>query len=162
MKKLHLSLYIIFAITASIILANRYTSFYISDYRVHFLFLFVAASSFVVIVGHLFKKLYTNKSILITFLIVGTLCFLKAFFTWGGDWKTQTILYQNVENENKTIDIQLRADKFSFGYKNRVVEIYKIAPYMQWTTDIDTMHLNASQWKRVDLYLNKMEIPADK
>lgn len=162
MKKLHFSLYFIFVITASVILLNRYTDLYLSDYRVHFFFLFFATSSFVVIVGHLFKKLRTNKSILTTFILVGIACFLKAFFTWGGDWKTQTRMYQNIENQNKSIDIQLRADKFNFGYKERVVEIYTIAPFMQWITDIDTMNVNQSIWKRVDLELNEMKLPLEK
>ena len=159
MKNLHLSLYLIFAITASVVLLNRYTDLYLTDYRVHFFFLFFAASSFVVIIGHLFKKLQTNKSIFITFIIVGIVCFLKAFFTWGGDWKTQTRMYQNIENQNKTVDIQLRADKFNFGYKERVVEIYTIAPFMQWTTDVDTTKMDESKWKRVDLKLNEMKLP---
>lgn len=158
MKKLHLSLYIIFAISATFILLNRYTDLYLTDYRVHFLFLFLAAASFVVIVGHLFKKLHSTKSIIITFILVGIACFLKAFFTWGGDWKTQTRLYENVKNEKKTIDVQLRADKFNFGYKKRVIAIYHIAPFMQWTTDIDTTKMDESRWKRVDLYLNEMEL----
>lgn len=159
MKNLHLSLYLIFAITASVVLLNRYTDLYLTDYRVHFFFLFFAASSFVVIIGHLFKKLQTNKSIFITFIIVGIVCFLKAFFTWGGDWKTQTRMFQNIENQNKTVDIQLRADKFNFGYKERVVEIYTIAPFMQWTTDVDTTKMDESKWKRVDLKLNEMKLP---
>lgn len=159
MKNLHLSLYLIFAISASVVLLNRYTDLYLTDYRVHFFFLFFAASSFVVIIGHLFKKLRTNKSIFITFIIVGILCFLKAFFTWGGDWKTQTRMYQNIENQNKTVDLQLRADKFNFGYKERVVEINTIAPFMQWTTDVDTTKMDASKWKRVDLRLNEMKLP---
>lgn len=160
MKKLHLSLYIIFAFTATIILLNRYTDLYLTDYRVHFFFLFLAAASFVVIVGHLFKKLRTNKSIIITFIVIGILSFLKAFFTWGGDWKTQNRLYENIENKNKTIDVQLRADKFSFGYKKRVIAIYNISPYIQWNTDIDTTKIDETKWKRVDLYLNEMQLPA--
>ena len=158
MKKTHLSVYITFVFTAAIILLNRYTDFYLSDYRAHFFFLFLAAASFVVIVGHFFKKLRTNKSIIITFIVVGILCFLKAFFTWGGDWKTQTRVYENIQNNRKTIDVQLRADKFAFGYKKRVIAIYNIAPFMQWTSNIDTTQIDETQWKRVDLYLNEMQL----
>lgn len=161
MKKLHIVLYVLFAISATMILLNRYTDLYLTDYRVHFLFLFLAASSFVVIVGHLFKKLQTNKSIIITFILVGIACFLKAFFTWSGDWKTQTRLYTNIKNENKTIDVQLRADKFNFGYKKRVIAIYKIAPFVHWTTDVDTTQLDETKWNRVDLYLNEMELSTE-
>jgi hypothetical protein len=159
MKNFHISLYLIFAVTATIVLLNRYTDFYLTDYRVHFFFLFFAASSFVVIVGHIFQKLRTNKSIFITFFLVGIICFLKAFFTWGGDWKTQTVLYQNVENPDLTIDFQLRADKFNFGYKKRVIEINKIAPFMEWTSDVDTVTMDKSKWQKVDLQLNEMNIP---
>lgn len=159
MKPLHISLYLIFVVTATIILLNRYTDFYLTDYRVHFFFLFFAASSFVVILGHIFKKLRTNKSILITFILVGIVCFLKAFFTWGGDWKTQTILYRHFDDNNNTIDTQLRADKFAFGYKKRVIAIYKIAPFMEWTSDIDTTQIDKSKWKKVDVYVNEMNVP---
>lgn len=160
MKPLHLSLYLIFVVTTIIVLLNRYTDFYLTDYRVHFFFLFFATSSFVVILGHVFRKLRTTKSILITFILVGIACFLKAFFTWGGDWKTQTVLYRNFDNSDKTINIQLRADKFAFGYKDRVIALYKIAPFMAWTSDVDTAQIDKSKWEKVDLYLNEMELPS--
>ena len=158
MKNLHLSLYITFAISASVILLNRYTDLYLTDYRVHFLFLFTGAATFVIIVAHFFKKLQTSKSIFLTFLIVGVACFLKAFFTWGGDWKTQTKMYEHATNKNRSIDIQLRADKFAFGYKERVIQIQKIAPFVHWTTDIDTTKIDLEKWKRTDLYLNEMQL----
>ncbi|CAM4098591.1 hypothetical protein FLAN108750_10215 [Flavobacterium antarcticum] len=161
MKNLHISLYFIFIVTATIILLNRYTDFLLTDYRVHFFFLFFAASSFVIIVGHIFKKLRTTKSIILTFVIVGILCFIKAFFTWVGDWKTQTVLYQNIADKNKTVNVQMRADKFSFGYKKRVIAIYNIAPFMQWTTDIDTTTIDQSKWERVNLDLNEMNLPSE-
>jgi len=159
MKKLHLTLYIIFAFTATIVLLNRYTPFHITDYRVHFFFLFFAASLFVIIIGHLVKKIRSTRSILFTFIIVGTLCFLKAFFTWGGDWKTQTILYRNLADKNKTIDFQMRGDRFSFGYKKRVVGIHSLAPFMEWTTDVDTMYIDKSKWEKLDLNVNEMQLP---
>jgi hypothetical protein len=110
-------------------------------------------------VGHLFKKLRTNKSIFITFFIVGIACFLKAFFTWGGDWKTQTVLYRKIHNDNTSINVQLRADKFAFGYKKRVIQIHQIAPFMEWTTDIDTNQIDPGDWKKVNLFLNEMNLP---
>lgn len=67
-------------------------------------------------------------------------------------------MYQNIENESKSVDIQLRADKFNFGYKERVIEIDQIAPFMKWTADIDTTKMDLSKWKRVDLYVNEMKL----
>jgi hypothetical protein len=156
MKKSNLYIYIIFVLSISIILLNRYTEFHISDYRVHFFFLFFAISSFVIIIGHFLKKLQTNWSIISVFILVGVLCALKAFFTWGGDWKTQTVLYRNITNPNKTINYQVRGDRFAFGYKKRVVGIYHLAPFMEWTTDIDTLHLDKSKWKKLSLQVNEM------
>lgn len=161
MKKSNLSIYLIFVFTATIVLLNRYTDFHINDYRVHFFFDFFAASSFIIIIGHLFKKLKTNWSILLTFIVVGILFFLKAFFTWGGDWKTQTVLYRNIKDKNKTINFQMRADQFSFGYKKRIVEIYSLVPFIEWTTDTDTLTIDKSKWEKLDLQLNEMQLPKE-
>jgi hypothetical protein len=161
MKHLHLTIYIIFTVAATIILLNRYTDFYITDYRVHYFFLFFAASSFVIIIGHLFRKLRSNRSILIVFILTGAVCFAKAFLTWGGDWKTQTVLYRSLADKNKTIEFQMRADKFSFGYKKRVVGIYSLAPFMEWTTNIDTIHMDKSKWEKLNLQLNEMGLPVE-
>ena len=161
MKYLNLSIYIIFVFTATIVLLNRFTPFYIADYRVHFFFLFFATSSFIIIIGHLFKKLSSNKSIFLTFIIIGILCLLKAFFTWDGDWKTQTLLFRNTSDKNKTINFQLSAKRFSFGYKQRIIEIYNLAPFMEWTTDIDTLYMDKSKWEKLDLRLNEMQLPKE-
>ena len=162
MKKSHLTIYFIFVLTASIVLLNRYTAFHITDYRVHFFFDFFAASSFIIIIGHLFKKLQTNRSIFLTFISLGILLFAKAFLTWGGDWKTQIVLYRNIENGSKTIDFQMRADRFAFGYKKRIIQIYSLAPFMEWTTDVDTSHIDESKWKKIDLEINEMQFPKEK
>ena len=154
----HIGIYILFVVSAILILVNRYTELYINDYRVHFLLLFTAAATFVIIIGHLFGKLRSNKSIIITFLIVGILCFLKAYFTWGGDWRTQTVLYQNLADKNTTINYQLRAIRFQFGYKKRVVQIKHLAPFYEWNTDVDTLLIDKSQWKKVDIDLNEMKL----
>jgi hypothetical protein len=56
----------------------------------------------------------------------------------------------------------MRADKFSFGYKKRVVEIYSLAPFMEWRTDVDTLYIDKSKWERLDLQLNEMQFPKEK
>ena len=90
-------------------------------------------------------------------MIVGALCFIQSFLTWGGDWKTQTILYKNLTNENKTIEFQMRGDRFSFGYKKRVINRLKLLPGFDWTTDIDTTTINHRQWRKINLYVNEMK-----
>ena len=162
MRHLHFTLYILFIISAAIVLLNRYTDFYINDYRVHFFFLFFALSSFVICVGHLFNKFKSIQSIIFIFFIVGVLCFLKAFFTWENDWKTQTVFYRNLEDKSKTINFQMRGRRFSFGYKERIICTKKLAPFMEWTTDVDTLHMDKSKWEKLNLELNELKLPTQK
>lgn len=94
--------YVLFVITATLILMNRYTPFYINNSILHFVIFFIASLTFILMIGKLAGKLKSTKSKLLTAIIVGTICFIQAFLTWGGDWKTQTILYRNAA---KTIEL---------------------------------------------------------
>ncbi|MEO7978233.1 hypothetical protein [Flavobacterium sp.] len=158
MKKSPLTLPVIFIISSGLILLNRYTQFHINDYRVHFFFLFFAASSLAIIIGQLLKKAQNSRSLISICIVIGILCGLKAFFTWEEDWKTQSILYQNIENKSKTINYQLRADRFAFGSKKRIIGIYYLAPFMEWTTDMDTLNLDKTKWKKVSQQLSEMKL----
>lgn len=150
-------LYVLFFITTALTLVNRYTSFYINNSILHFIILFISALTFVFIIGQLVGKLKRSRSQLLAFIIVGVLCFIKSFLTWGGDWKTQTILYTNLTNDNKTIEFQMRGDRFSFGYKKRIVNRLKLFPGFDWTTDIDTSTIDQKHWKKMNLYVNEMK-----
>ncbi|WP_291287486.1 hypothetical protein [Flavobacterium sp.] len=151
-------LYVLFLITTALTLVNRYTPFYINNSILHFIILFMAALTFVLIIGQLVRKLKRSRSQLLAFLIVGVLCFIKSFLTWGGDWKTQTILYKNLTNDSKTIEFQMRGDRFSFGYKKRVINRLKLFPGFDWTTNVDTTTINHMQWKKMNLYVNEMKL----
>ncbi|MBF4464362.1 hypothetical protein [Flavobacterium sp. LC2016-12] len=150
-------LYTLFLIAATLTLVNRYTPLYINNSILHFIILFIAALTFVLIASQLFGKLKKSRSQLLAFIIVGVLCFIKSFLTWGGDWKTQTILYKNMTNDNKNIEFQMRGDRFSFGYKKRVVNRLKLFPGFDWTTDIDTATIDHKHWKKMNLYVNEMK-----
>ena len=146
----YIAVYILFVISASLILTNRLTAAYITDYRVHFALLAIATATFAITVGHLFGKLKSPKSIIVTCVIALLLCAAKAFFTWGGDWKTQEVLYQNIENPRVTIESQMRDDPLSVTYKNRVVEVQHIFPFIDVTHDVDTSAIDNAAWRRVD------------
>lgn len=151
-------LYLLFIITTTLTLVNRYTAFYINNSTLHFAIFFIAALTFVFIIAQLIGKLKSSRSQLTTFVIVGILCFIRSFLTWGGDWKTQTILYQNLSNKNKTIEFQMRGDRFSFGYKKRVINRLKLFPGFDWNSDIDTTTINRTQWKKINVYVNEMKL----
>ncbi len=153
----HIAIYILFAVTAPLVLLNRYTSLYISNYWANFAVLFIASATFVIIVGHFFNKFRSIQSQLIVVAVVGIICYSKGFLTWSGDWKTQTILFEDRENPRKTIDFQMRGDRFAFGYKKRVVEVYRLAPYVQWTTGTDTLQLDHARWAKKNTYTNELD-----
>ncbi|OIV40528.1 hypothetical protein [Flavobacterium johnsoniae] len=154
-------LYTVFLFTSVLLLMNRYTDLYINNSIIHFVILLTAAISFIFIAGQLFGKLKTIKSRVLTILLVGCLCYIQSFLTWAGDWKTQTVLYQNKDNYHKTIEFQMRGDRFSFGYKKRVINRLKLFPGLDWTTDIDTAKINSRQWKKVNLYINEMNFDSN-
>ena len=150
--------FLLFIITTTLTLVNRYTAFYINNSTLHFAIFFIAALTFVFIIAQFIGKLKSSRSQLTTFVIVGILCFIRSFLTWGGDWKTQTILYQNLSNKNKTIEFQMRGDRFSFGYKKRVINRLKLFPGFDWNSDIDTTTINRTQWKKINVYVNEMKL----
>lgn len=153
----NLILYIAFLISAPLLLMNRYTDLYINNSIVHFIVLVLASITFIFILGQAFGKLRTTKSKLFTILMVGIVCFIHSFLTWGGDWKTQTILYRNISNDNRTVEFQMRGDRFSFGYKKRIINRLRLFPGFDWTTDIDTTTINRKEWQKRNIYVNEMQ-----
>ena len=95
---------------------------------------------------------------MLIFTMVLVVCFFKAFLTWGGDWKTQTILYANKQTDSKTIEFQMRADWYAFGYKKRIVERKRIMPFFDYVTDVDTTKLDKSAWTRIDKKVNQLKL----
>lgn len=150
MKNYRVLLYFVFVLSSTIVLLNRFTNLHITDYRVHYFFDLFAATSFVFIVAHFFNKLQTSWSKMLTFIVIGIVIATKAFLTWSADWKTQTILYQNKSDQNKTINLQFRADRFSFRHTKRVIQIHSIFPCIEWTTDIDTLILDKAKWQQLN------------
>lgn len=150
MKNSRVLLYFVFVFSSAIVLLNRFTNLHITDYRVHYFFDLITATSFVFIVAHFFNKLQTTWSKILTFMVIGIVIATKAFLTWSADWKTQTILYQNKSDQNKTINLQFRADRFSFSHKKRVVQIHSILPFIEWTTAIDTLTLDKAKWYKLN------------
>lgn len=48
--------------------------------------------------------------------------------------------------------------RFSFGYRNRIIELHDLASFIEWNTDVDTLKIDQIKWKRVDLKLNEMKL----
>jgi hypothetical protein len=158
MKKILLIIaFVIFSILA---LLERLTPFYINNALLHYTVLFVAISAAVLLVADLFFKRKSATFTIIALSVVAIICFGKYFISWRGIWKTQTILYESTSDPNTSIDFQLRADKVSFGYKERIVKRQRITPFGDWTTDTDTdtLKLDPAKWRKVDVQVNEMHL----
>lgn len=150
--------FIIFTISTSLILLERLTPLEINNFYVR-LFLYIISSSLLCFwIGWIFFGFKAVKRRWVIFLSVGVICLLKAYLTWGGDWKTQTILYVNSHNKSRTIDFQMRGDWYAFGYKKRIVERKKIIPFFDLTYEVDTTTLDKALWKRIDKKVNKLRL----
>lgn len=102
------------------------------------------------------RSIRTRRIAVGTFVIFGgaTLCFYL-FLDWRGDWKTQTVRFQNLHFSNRTIEFQLQ-DKGAFGYNRRLVERWKLLPFLEWTKEIEDGQIDTVVWKKVDLDINEM------
>ncbi|MEM9391908.1 MAG: hypothetical protein AAGA02_15625 [Bacteroidota bacterium] len=52
------------------------------------------------------------------------------WFQRGGEWRTQTIVYQNMQNRNRTIEFQMQ-DIGALGYNRRHIDRTKIFSFLE-------------------------------
>ena len=112
------------------------------------------------------KMLTTNlswtltKKLALSALIFGMFVIFKQFTDWRGDWKTQTILFQNKHLFNKTIEFQLQG-KGALGFNRRTVDRLKVFPFISWTkrlTDEDLKKIDSLTWDKVGIDLNEQNL----
>lgn len=150
--------FILFGISTGIIVAERFTPLYINNFYVRLVLYILSSSLFVFWISWIlfgFKAVKSRNSILFATILV---CLAKSLLTWGGDWKTQTILFDSAESDFVTIEYQMRGDRFSFGYKDRIVERRKLIPYFDWINKSDTATIDRTKWIRAGRYVNQLGI----
>jgi hypothetical protein len=81
--------------------------------------------------------------------------FFYVFLDGRGEWKTQTVEYQNLNLSNRTIEFQLQ-DKGARGYNRRRVDRMTILPFIEWIKVLEDAPIDALTWKKVDIYVNEM------
>lgn len=150
--------FIIFLITTGLIAIERYTPVYINNFYVRLMLYITTASLLSFWVGWIFFGYKAVRKRAAIFIIVVVIVLTKAYLTWGGDWKTQTILYANKNNSCKTIEFQMRGDWFAFGYKKRIVERKKIVPFFDYISNVDTSKIDTNSWKRIDKRVNQLHL----
>ncbi|WP_284653235.1 hypothetical protein [Flavobacterium terrisoli] len=150
--------FIIFIISTGIIVIERFTPVYINNFYIRLLLYIISASLLSFWISWILFGYNAVRKRVTIFIVVVIVVLLKAYLTWGGSWKTQTILYTNKNDDDKTIEFQMRGDRFAFGYKKRIVERKKIMPFLDYVTDTDTTKINTATWKRIDKKINQLEL----
>lgn len=156
-----MALLIIFLISSLLLFLDANTDLYINNTIVHFIIFFLAVAVFFIVIAAYFLNLKGSKTMLVILFSALCICFLTAFLTWNGDWKTQIVIYRNIENPAVTIEFQMRGDRFSFGYKKQIVQREKVLPFIDLITPTDTSRVNHVKWRRLDLVVNEMKIPGE-
>ncbi len=141
----------------SLFFLDRYTALYINNILIHFIVFYVTVTGLALIAVVFILGFRSSYAIIVVLFTTLILCFAVAFFSWGGEWKTQTVLYQHKYHPERTIELRLRGDRFAFGYKKQVVEREKILSFVDRITDVDTSEIDQSQWKRVTIRNNNLK-----
>ncbi|PXY47099.1 hypothetical protein DMB68_08120 [Flavobacterium hydrophilum] len=146
----------IFIISTGLILLNRFSNLSISSPLIYWILIFSTYSTFLLLLNKILKEKY-RKTTKVLIIIVGILCVGLYSVTYLSFWRTQSIEYINIADENKTIEFQMR-DLGGLGFKRRIIEKRKILPKINWVKEIDTTKMNKTAWKKVEIELNEMNM----
>ncbi|MCF6142065.1 hypothetical protein L1S34_12275 [Flavobacterium sp. K77] len=146
----------LFLISVSLILLNRFSDLSINSPLIYWLMIFVLYSTFFLLLNGILKEKY-RKATKILIIIIGVICIGLYRITYLSFWGTQTIEYVNISDENKSIEFQMR-DLGALGFKTRIIEKTKILPNINWIKEIDTSKINKTEWKKVEIERNEMNL----
>lgn len=96
-----------------------------------------------------------RKITLLVFPLTILSIFVIDFFTWGGGFKTQDILFRSKKFSNITVEFQME-DIGAFGYNRRTVRVIQLTPMLKWTTFIEIDKIDLNEWMKVDEYVNEL------
>ena len=127
----------------------------------YYVFTFTPILILLTLIGTIRKKNSKIKNGIIIFLtaILSLIVFsylLQNMFSIGfGNWENMEILYTNKKDKSKKI-IKQQYDAGALGYGNyRIVEITNFTKYFNKIDNIDTMKVNKTEWKKVNINIDK-------
>lgn len=112
--------------------------------------------------GRAYSRWSTRKTVITSTILTIFLFTAKFFLVWGGDWKTQTILYQSRHSANRVIVFQMQ-DVGALGYNKRTVDKTELIPGVSWFNkvyatplDIPQNSMDSLDWRKVDIDQNEL------
>ena len=145
-----LTLYGLFFITTALILLDRFSHLEITNSIVYYSILLISIVSLTVIILSFWLKLHGDRLVLFSSLTAGFFFIFAYFLTWNKEWKTQTIMFQNLHFASRTIEFQMQ-DFGALGSNQRTIDRFKILPYLDWTKKIDPDKIDTLTWEKVNI-----------
>ncbi|WP_224994341.1 hypothetical protein [Cesiribacter sp. SM1] len=142
-------------ISLALLLLDRITDLEINSIIVYFFILFIALGTGRLIIGGSSFKIDIKKAVGFALIITTLAYIVRSFIVWGGNWKTQTVVYQNLHLPNRTVEFQMQ-DIGARGYNRRTVDRIKLFPFIDWIRDIDDANIDTGTWKKVDIDINEI------
>lgn len=112
--------------------------------------------------GRAYARWSTRKAVITSTILTIFLFAVKSFLVWGGDWETQTILYQSRHSSNRVIVFQMQ-DVGALGYNKRTVDKTELIPGVSWFNKVYATPLDIPQnsrdsldWRKVDIDQNEL------
>lgn len=142
--------YLFWILSTGIILLDKITALEITNIKVYYSLLIITISLFAIIIIRFWLK-FKGEALLLSTAICVTLLFAITYvFTWRLEWKTETILYQNLHLKNRTIEFQ-RVDLGALGSSSRTIDRIILLPYFEWNEEVKINKIDTITWKEVDI-----------
>lgn len=154
MKK-KIATYGLFVLGTILLLLDGLTPLQIGNSIAYAILLLVTIAACVLTVGYYLLKLDFKGTLKISIIIGGLAIIVQGLLSWGGDWKTQTVIYKNLHLSNRTIEFQMQ-DVGALGYNRRTVDRIKIFPFIDWIEEVDIKNIGNADWERVDVDVNEI------
>ena len=148
---------ILWIILSTTYLLSLFTNIEISSSTLRNICFLLSISGLILFTLRLFRvKLKERIYRIVIFFSILIGGFVITWLQWTGDWKTQTILFENGHFKNKTIEFQMQ-DKGALGYNKRIVEVTNLTGFLKIIEPIDTINLGLP-WIKVDKEINELNL----
>jgi hypothetical protein len=152
----------VFLATTTLLLLDELTPLEISSLQLSTWLCVAVAACGITYYGRAFLR-WSNRKSVVAFVALATISTLLRYsLVWGGDWATDTIMYQNRQSANRTIEFQLQ-NPGPGSYNRRIIDKFKLMPGISWVKvlgkyplDISKSTIDASDWKQVDIEVNEL------
>jgi len=153
---------IVFVLTSILLLIDELTPVDIDSLQLSAWLLVVAAATGATYLGRIFFHWKTAKTSAVFIALTIFLSFARYFMVWGGDWKTQNIIYRNRYSANRSIEYQMQ-NPGPGSYNQRTVDKTQLLPGISWLREFDTNSdailestIDIAEWKKVDIEVNEL------